>query len=224
MIPLGVLASGYVAPAGGVSGVSFLGVLNSASALETYTFSGVDIGPASADRTLILCVMARPTLALQSVTVGGSAATADARNAAGNAGDGRAEIWRIDYPTGTTADVAVKTVSGDPAAGCAVAVYAITGYAASLADAATNEYDSATQAATVTATTGGAIFAVRYVHYITTPTSEWTNVTEDYDGTYATCRYTGGSAYPTTAGDATVTSVSTAQYYSRLAVAAYSLT
>lgn len=227
MIPLGVLASSYVAPAGGGGGVTFLGTTSSTDNLEQYTFTGVDIGSASSDRVIIAAVHNRLTgTVISGVTIGGVTATQDAATLA-SSNAGAADIWRAAVPTGTTATVVVDMPVGDPANGCLVALWAITGHTVTVADTgsvAGGSSGSKGGTATVTATAGGCVIAANYLHYTPTVTTELTGVTEDYDlGLSGTAAFAGGHAYPTMAGDVTVVSTATGVFYARLCVVAYSL-
>lgn len=225
MIPLGVLASAYVAPAGGGAGVEYIGIEeNTAYNANPYTLTDVPIGPAATDRILILAVMTRNATYATSVTVGGISATGDNVYTGGNTGDWRVEHWRAAVPTGTTADVVV-TWSGGVTAGTGVAVYSITGYTVAVADAGYST--SLTPSTTVTATSGGLIIATAGYSINAGATCAWTGVNEDFEGSYgfgSSQMYSGGHTHPTSAGDVTVSAAYSSAYYPRLAVTAYSLT
>ena len=103
MIPLGVLASGYVAPAGG--GLTYLGHMSSTTDSATHTFN-VNIGPAATDRTVIVGYtgFASGGKNLTTFTIAGSSATVDAY-ANGWAPSG---IGRLVVPTENTATIVLS--------------------------------------------------------------------------------------------------------------------
>ena len=103
MIPLGVLASGYVAPAGG--GLTYLGHMSSTTDSATHTFN-VNIGPAATDRTVIVGYtgFASGGKNLTTFTIAGSSATVDAY-ANGWAPSG---IGRLVVPTGNAATIVLS--------------------------------------------------------------------------------------------------------------------
>ncbi len=121
MIPLGVVASSYVPPAAGTTGVFQQATIDTASK-STYTFAAQPIGAAAADRRVIVAVGLRTTT-LDSVTIGGIAATQDSSfTALGNI----AAIWSAVVPTGTTADVVIAT-SGTQPTRCGIGVWTTNG-------------------------------------------------------------------------------------------------
>lgn len=80
--------------------------VSSTSGLTTYTFTGRNIGTADSNRYVMVCLgwSNSTTRTVSSVTVGGQAATVVATGS-------QVAIYRIAYPTGTTADIVV-TMSG----------------------------------------------------------------------------------------------------------------
>jgi hypothetical protein len=96
------------------------------STQTTYTFASTAVGTAAADREIVVCVHAQKgsTAALPSgVTLGGTSMTMDGGTTAG--GTIVAAIYRLAFPTGTTATLAVTFSSGPGS--CAVTVYRMTG-------------------------------------------------------------------------------------------------
>ena len=104
MIPLGVLASGYVAPAGG--GLTYLGYTSSTTDGATHTFTDVNIGSAATDRTVIVGYtgFASGAKNLATFTIAGSSAVIDAYT------DGWAPsgIGRLVVPTGNAATIVLS--------------------------------------------------------------------------------------------------------------------
>lgn len=121
MIPLGVLASSYVAPAGGVT-LEYLGVVTDPTGGGTSrTFSDVNFGDAATGRVIVIGVSRFSDFALSSVTIGGVAATI-----ANQAGYNRwASIAYATVPTGSTGSITINAANFP--GGCAVAVWRISG-------------------------------------------------------------------------------------------------
>lgn len=104
MIPLGVLASAHVAPAGG-SDLAWLGSAFSATNTSSYSFTSQPFGAPDADRYIIVGGYARSssTGGVSSVTIGGVTATIV------NLSNGADSSWfaYANVPTGTTGTVAI---------------------------------------------------------------------------------------------------------------------
>lgn len=114
-----------------------------------YTWSGVNIGTARADRRVVV-TLGFEAATISSVTIGGVAATVDASSA-------RSAVVSAIVPTGTTADVAVTFVSAPSRA--SIAVYTITGGAA---PSSSFTDDSAPMSQTATAAIGEVVIATGY--------------------------------------------------------------
>ena len=109
MIPLGVLASSYVAPAGG-GGAYLDSYYASVTATTTHTFTSIDIGPASASRVVIVGIaVGNQHNGISAVTIGGVSATIAATS--GNQSYTNDAIAYATVPTGTTADIAITVTA-----------------------------------------------------------------------------------------------------------------
>lgn len=97
-------------------------LVNGADA-SSYTFPGVNIGPASFDRVVVAAFGARATdsRTITSVLIGGIAAIPAQDTGSGH----KAAIYYALVPSGTTADVTVNFSGG--MVRCALAVWTITG-------------------------------------------------------------------------------------------------
>ena len=192
MIPLGVLASGYVPPAGG-GGLAwnFLsGYADPTGNLATYTFPSVPLGDAATDRLIIVSVTIRygSSIPKPNVTVAGVTAT---RVASTDSSFG-ASVHVALVPSGATGDIVVNTNAANHQ-GCGIAAYRATGTAAT----PVGTYGGASPYA-ATSVAGG--FAVGCFVYNVTPA--WSgDLTADYDYNDGGWQYAFGS------GDTTTTSV-----------------
>ena len=187
MIPIGVLASSYVAPAGGLS-LSFISAHVSGAA-NSFTVSGVNIGDASTSRSIIVCVGndagGGGWRNITGLTIGGVTATIDV-----TAHPQRlpTAIGRAAVPTGTTANITMS-LSG-VASALYIAIFRLDG-AVAVSDTAIGS-----TSATVTGATGGVIIASAAGDSAAGNT--WTNLTEAWD----TSKHSGGSTDAT--GDVTI--------------------
>lgn len=158
MIPLGVLAARRPA-GGGALALTWQQAAASTSNLASYTFSSQNIGPARADRLVVVAVATRkapPSPTSVTLTIGGVAATIDATETANNNGNFFA-IGHAAVPTGTTADI-VATFSAQGLR-CGIGVWTITGSSDITASgASSNGVNSASAAITVPP--GGAAVAM----------------------------------------------------------------
>ena len=121
MIPLGVLASGYVASSA-LSGASYLTYSDSSTGTTTRTFAGLSLGTAASNRSIIVVTHSRyryPT----DVTIGGVTATC---HAAFQDNYAHTAVWSAAVPTGATGDVVVTYAIGSPET-AAVALWAAYG-------------------------------------------------------------------------------------------------
>ena len=110
MIPLGVLASGYVAPAGGGEGVEYLSLSTTSTGTTTRTVSGVGFSTAANNRSIIIAVHTRYR-APASATIGGVAATLHALFSDVYA---HTAIFSAVVPSGTSGNVTVTHAGGNP--------------------------------------------------------------------------------------------------------------
>lgn len=228
MIPLGVLASSYVAPAGGGGlDVSYLGYVSDTNDAAAYTFSSVDLGAAATDRTIIVHVHQRNSISITAVSIGGVSATIDVAASGDNSGDHA--IVRAAVPTGTTGDIVVTLAS--VALGCVVHVYRVTGGTVQVDDTATAYGGSSGTSGgtvTVTAVAGGWVHAAAYGRHSSSQSCTFTGtagLSEDYDHYLGSGipSVAGGRASIAAAGDVTVTATWTSVFYARLAAVAYSI-
>lgn len=177
MIPLGVLASSCVAPAGGSLSLSFLGATSgTGSTLQVpVVFSGVSLGPADASRTIVLAVSMRAGFAPDhtAASIAGVTATRDAY-----AVDGvhAVSIWHAAVPTGTTGTISVTQDTAFPF-WTGIALWSITGASVSVADFATSDADPAPLSVDVSS--GDLIVAAVSVDANNGIT--WANATERYE-------------------------------------------
>lgn len=141
----------------------------------TVTFTGVNIGTASASRRVVVAVGSRsgtPT----GCTIAGVTATLDGSDASPN----QSYIYSAVVTTGTTGDIVVSFPGGSPR--CGIGVWALenasptgqTGTAANNADM------------NVTTSVGDVVIASAYEHGTNGSTATWTGATERYDETVET--------------------------------------
>ena len=126
MIPLGVLASSYVAPAGGGASFEYLTTIYGGTFSTpnyTYTFSDVSFGTAASNRTLIIATHSRGAARrFSTLTVGGEAATSQAGGQDDWVG---VDIWTVPLPSGTSGNVVAYAGAGSEAR--AISVWAAYG-------------------------------------------------------------------------------------------------
>ena len=202
MIPLGVLASAHVAPAGGGGPVfEFLGAASPASAATIHTFS-VPLGDPSADRTIVVCVVTQA--AIGTVTIAGITATKDVEHIGSSST--RAAVFRATVPTGTTGDVVVPI--GSSSTRCGVGVYRIGG-------AVTVASTDILSPVALSVSAGDIAVACAYT---TSGSASWTGGTRDYILSFSDY-HTGASTTATEAGTVYMSVASLA-----CAGAAYTLT
>lgn len=92
---------------------------------SSYTFSSVSMGDEASDRCIIVivsCDQGAANTYSESITVGGSSATLVSRY---NLSTRSLSMYRIDYPTGTTADVVITL--GTTVGSCRILVYRLVG-------------------------------------------------------------------------------------------------
>jgi len=163
-IPLGILAARKIT-------YSFTASGKSNADTASYTLTSASIGTATADRIVVVSVVGVGD-STHSVTIGGNAAT-EVISYAGTSG--RASLYALSVPTGTTANVVV-TVGGTDSLG--VSVYAMYGASGTTAhDTATANADPLTT--TIDIPAGGVVFAVADAYNASALTFAWTGVDED---------------------------------------------
>ena len=179
MIPLGVLASGHVAPAGGGGGVSLTySGGQSSSSKPTYTFTEVPLGDAATDRVVIVGISTRDG-DVGSVTVGGVSATIAGQVSANS---DRACMAVAAVPTGITGDVVVTHVSPYASQRVLIGVWVASGFGTlTVADhggSAVNDADIS-----LDTSVGDLIFAVSGALTLKAAenTCAWTGADEDYE-------------------------------------------
>lgn len=154
----------------------------------TYSEVGASIGAAAADRLVAIVVNGFNLTSLDgidSVTIGGVAATAAIERLRNFGGSGLgmfSSIYWAAVPTGTTATITL-TFTGDDIEGT-VAVYRITGANTTSPIAATggNDVASGSVSASVTPGNGTATLAGALAGFNSgASSSSWTNATEDFD-------------------------------------------
>ena len=190
MIPLGVLASGYVAPAGG-------GNLTLAYHGNYAATSGspvtINIGSADSTRTVVVVAAAAydATASHPTATLGSTSMTEDLHYSRG-AANAQVTVWSLPVATGTTASLTVTSTQS-------VFVYTITGASISAADTGTG-----LNSAIVTCPAGAVVVAATTNgNRNTTFTGVTTDKYWNYSGTLCTLAGSNGSP---SAGDLTVES------------------
>jgi len=110
--------------AGNLKSFAYIGTVNDATSLTTYTFSAVDIGPAHPNRIIVVACLATggSIRTMSSLTIGGNAMTGVVTD---QSTVRFGTIRKLAYPTGTTANI-VATFSGAQA-WCKIAVYSLIG-------------------------------------------------------------------------------------------------
>jgi hypothetical protein len=159
--------------------VSFVDSEVNANDLTTYTFSGVVLGAAAADRRIVVGVGHRGTLArtIVSVTIGGIAADAIVQVVSGASDLNRVALFWAAVPTGTTGDVVV-TLSGS-AVRLGICAWALMG-AASVVDTGSAIVDPATDTINVPLR-GGIVGYAFATDTGVARTVTWTGMSEDVD-------------------------------------------
>jgi hypothetical protein len=219
MIPLGIVASSHQeTPASSPLSSTFLQHAGNSTSLTTHTFTAQNLGPASADREIIVVVggigNAGGSRTVNSVTVGGVTASVVHSRPSNSV---PMAMYRAAVPTGTTGDVVV-TFSGT--ASCSIALWAVTGGISAENATGTTNTGSSSTAATVTGYTDGVIIA-GIVRFASSGTFTWTNATERYDAVVISGALVGSGASSTAVGSTTVTSTHASTFTKQLIVAAF---
>jgi len=198
--------------------VSYVGDISNTTGATTYTFTGVGIGDATSDRVFVIGVMlnAGSAITVSSVTFNGNAMT----NIVGTSSASNTALFRIDAPSGTTANIVI-TGSG-ASNGCYAAMYSLTGWG-SVATFNSNSAtgSSATISTTVNTASGGAVIGIQN-RFNTNSVSSSGFTTQDsnksFDGTQ---RVFAGNTFPTTAATGATYSVTGTAATNSIAVASF---
>ena len=171
---------------------SFLQATTDTVGATTYTFAGQNLGSAASDRYIVVAVMSRKagaSTSISSVTVGGVTATIVAQTSNTVSNTSVTGIAIAAVPTGVTGDVVVTF--GAATARCAIGLYR----ADNLLSATAHDTDNSTAAdPTVNLDIPSSGFAVATGVTGTGGTgTTWTGLTEDYDNTMPSTRYSGAS-------------------------------
>lgn len=146
------------------------------------TYTGVAIGTAAANRTVIVADGFRDAgnCPLSSMTIGGISATRVAQNVNSVTNTTITSIWVAAVPTGTTATiVTVYCASTDSAEG--LGVYAAYGLNSSTPTATSGSSSSTAPSLNLNVSAGGMVIAVAWALGQSQPMCSWTGVTSDYD-------------------------------------------
>lgn len=142
----------------------------------TVTWTAAPIGTASANRYVVVCVLARlPSATLNSLTIGGTTATILLQRSVTNESPAIAILL---VTTGTTADI-IATYSGNPARATMLSM-SIINLVSTTPVGTISTGSVADPSGTVNVNAGGCIIAIANTDNSTTGTT-WTGVTEDYD-------------------------------------------
>jgi hypothetical protein len=167
----------------------------------TKTYSGVDIGAADPSRIIAVTVGTELTSGTPSTTatIGGLAMTPGTLGAQGDIG---ARCYYREYPTGTTADIAITYDASQGDTTQKIAVYRIVDGRVTGGSAVGDTDADPISSGVVTIPTGGGLLAISSMAADTT-TRTWAGATEDIDADAGTFRFT--TAMSTTAGTPTLT-------------------
>lgn len=170
---------------------SFRTSLESATNAASYTFSSVDIGTAAHDRLSVVGITAvAPSGAsiVDSITIGGSAATFDAGASSGHT----SEIWQLPVSTGATASIVINHSSS--MISCSIGVWAVYGVQAVPFDTASTFSGNAS----IDIPAGGIVIANARTD---TGAVTWTGAIENFDnvalGDSGVAGHSGGSRQAT---------------------------
>ncbi len=171
-----IASPGFIGRRGGPATVSFASSAVSAANQTTYTFSGLALGAAAANRKIVVAATAN-TETVSTITVAGISATLQVAEEPNFV----SEIWLAAVPTGTTGDVVVTWTGA--VFRCGVGVWATYDMSSTLNDSAVSTSGNPTTAS-INCPAGGVVIAGVYVNTVADtgpPTFTWTNLTEGYD-------------------------------------------
>jgi hypothetical protein len=185
-----MVLAGLKAASGGTATRTWIAATADTTDQTTYTFTGASIGTASADRIVVVAILAREgggtNRTLSSASIAGVSATIISNS--GNVPT-HADIVIAPVPTGTTGDIVITFSAG--MSRCVIGVWSTTG----MVSAATSADSSATSdplSAVVDVPAAGVAFGAAYDNGLTTVT--WTNLTEDYDAQHESRTFSFASA------------------------------
>jgi len=182
----------------------------------TYTFSGADIGPAAADRIVVVVCQTEGGASLSSATIGGS--SADIRVQSNNGNVVTAIITRL-VTSGTTADIVVTWNTSTLR--CLIGVYSLTGATEVPVDTDAAAAASGTgQTLTVTIPANGCAINGDSHGSGTTPTTWGGSSAADYDEPPTGSSLFSGSLTPSTGSLRTDHSITTSHANSTQPIAA----
>ena len=189
MIPLGVLASGYVAAGGGAGGFSFVSHTSTPAFGNTHSLT-LDIGSPAPDRVVIFAISAQNGIS-GSAAINGQTPVQDAWST--GLGSTVGGTYRAAVATGTTCVLTFST--SQPGSRVGVGVWRASGGTLDLVTTATGN------AADLTVAAGDLVVTAKYANAETT----WTGVPGAYDAVYAlpqqtADRYTGAYVIAESAG------------------------
>ena len=170
---------------------------NSTGSQAVFTFSGHNIGTASADRKVVISASttgsSSDATGVTGITVGGVSATKAIDIFGGGSAVVHAELWYLNNVTsGTTADIVVTWNSSRY--GCNIGTWAVTGGASGVSDTATADGGtSGTLSATIDCPSGGVVIAQRTCDVSLSDHNQQTWTGLDNDGASAADGPRGGS-------------------------------
>jgi hypothetical protein len=143
----------------------------------THTETGMSVGTASSDRVIIVTVTSRQRV--NSVTLGGNAMTEDLNVSVGTGTVYHLSVWRLAFPTGTTATLVLNMTAGTTS--YFAAAYAVTGGTVEVGDTASGGGNAQTADAKTIALDMDAGGIAVYAMAVGNPgeTVTWTDATED---------------------------------------------
>lgn len=176
-------------------------VTRDGTAVDSHTFTNVNIGSADTDRKLLIVVtlfhVGDVAEHPDSVVVGTTNATSLYEDTT-SVSSYRTSYWIVDYPTGTTEDITVN-IPGFYETFCIAVYRIISSEAVSLADSAETFINPDTG---VTQTLSGGEATVGSSYVSNASTSTWANLTENYDADSRSGEYF--STASTFSGDASI--------------------
>lgn len=196
----------------------------------TFTFSSHAIGTAHAYRRVVVVIYASGSITntIDSVTIGGVAATIDVEHTS-EISNGPMAIASLPVSSGTTADIVVST-GGFTASQCRIAVYAVTGVSGIPALRATGQTRSSSTTMlnrTLSLVTGDEVIGGVGLSGTNASSQDiaWTNLTQDDESSVnVTSRdFSAASIISGTTGNLTITGTIGSNFDMGLIVAAYSI-
>lgn len=178
-------ANPHTGPASSPPSYNYLGGSESTTNATSYTFSSFDLGQAEDAKTIIVGIHLTNTTdtGINSVTVGGNAATEVAFVRGNYLNAYWSALYRVDLTTETSGDIVITTTSTNSR--CAIAVYKATGINSTPYDTDTvdNRTTTTTIANTLNIPRRGLVFnfGMRHRGPANTVVCDPANITLDYD-------------------------------------------